>query len=199
MNTRGYDSSRLLASHKGVGILRPNGETQAGADVLALTVRTYYMPNEDWRTICQRGRALREDAGTLTGQAAGRDLVPVLDHAAAAKAIGAGADLPGPIWRPDGLPEPLGAVAEYLGEDLDEDGREFVPTAELTDALDVEPTAFARQMAGLGCKPTRNRVPTEDGDVRRVRGYFTADIRAAVTHARSGDFGSLQHGGTEQL
>jgi DNA segregation ATPase FtsK/SpoIIIE, S-DNA-T family len=30
MNTRGYDSSRLLASHKGVGILRPDGDTQAG-------------------------------------------------------------------------------------------------------------------------------------------------------------------------
>ncbi|HEX2300759.1 MAG TPA: cell division protein FtsK, partial [Pseudonocardiaceae bacterium] len=56
MNTRGYDSSRLLASHKGVGILRPDGETQAGADVLALTVRTYYMPNEDWHELCRRGR-----------------------------------------------------------------------------------------------------------------------------------------------
>src|SRR5690606_4378310 len=38
MNTRGYDSSRLLASHKGVGILRPDGETDAGADVFAMTV-----------------------------------------------------------------------------------------------------------------------------------------------------------------
>jgi DNA segregation ATPase FtsK/SpoIIIE, S-DNA-T family len=66
MNTRGYDSSRLLASHKGVGILRPDGDTQAGADVLALTLRTYYMPNQDWQVICQRGRALREAAGTLT-------------------------------------------------------------------------------------------------------------------------------------
>jgi S-DNA-T family DNA segregation ATPase FtsK/SpoIIIE len=198
MNTRGYDSSRLLASHKGVGILRPDGETQAGADVLALTVRTYYMPNEDWRTICQRGRALREDAGTLTGQAAGRDLALVLDYAAVAKTIGAGADSAGPIWRPDGLPAPLAAVVEYLGDDLDEDGREFVPTAELTDALDVEPTTFARQMAGLGCKPTRNRVPSEDGDVRRVRGYFTADIRTAVTQARRGDFGPSQGSGTEQ-
>jgi DNA segregation ATPase FtsK/SpoIIIE, S-DNA-T family len=64
MNTRGYDSSRLLASHKGVGILRPDGDTQAGADVLALTVRTYYMPNEDWQVICQRGRSLREAEGT---------------------------------------------------------------------------------------------------------------------------------------
>ena len=90
MNTRGYDSSRLLASHKGVGILRPDGDTQAGADVLALTVRTYYMPNEDWQVICQRGRALREAEGTLSGHAAGDDLAPVLDHSAAVRAIGTG-------------------------------------------------------------------------------------------------------------
>jgi len=30
MNTRGCDSSRLLAAHQGVGILRPDGQTQAG-------------------------------------------------------------------------------------------------------------------------------------------------------------------------
>ncbi|WP_436498178.1 cell division protein FtsK [Actinokineospora sp. HUAS TT18] len=187
MNTRGYDSSRLLASHKGVGILRPDGETQAGADVLALTVRTYYMPNEDWQTICRRGRALREASGTLTGHAAGQDATPVLDHAAAAKAIGAGTGQRA-AWLSDGLPEPLAAVVEYLGDELDE--RDFVPTAELTDALDVDPTAFARQMAELDCKPTRNRTPMEDGEVRRVRGYFTAEVRAAVDRARSGDIGS---------
>jgi S-DNA-T family DNA segregation ATPase FtsK/SpoIIIE len=34
MNTRGYDSSTLLPGHKGVGILRPDGDTQAGADVV---------------------------------------------------------------------------------------------------------------------------------------------------------------------
>ena len=73
MNARGYDSSRLFAAHKGVGILRPDGDTQAGADVIALTVRTYYMPNEDWQTICRRGRELRLATGTLTGHAAGDD------------------------------------------------------------------------------------------------------------------------------
>ncbi|GAA3033702.1 FtsK/SpoIIIE domain-containing protein [Actinokineospora globicatena] len=186
MNTRGYDSSRLLAAHKGVGILRPDGETQAGADVLAVTVRTFYMPNEDWRTICARGRELREVEGTLTGQAAGQDTALVLDHAAAAKAIGAGTG--GPVWQPDGLPEPLAAVVAYLGDDLE--AREFVPTAELVEALEVEPTAFARQMLGLGCKPLRNRTPMEGGEVRRVRGYFTSDIRAAVEQAGSGDFSS---------
>jgi DNA segregation ATPase FtsK/SpoIIIE, S-DNA-T family len=52
-------------------------------------VRTYYMPIEDWRDICQRGRALRESAGTLTGHVAGSDTAPVLDHAEVVRAIGA--------------------------------------------------------------------------------------------------------------
>lgn len=189
MNTRGYDSSRLLASHKGVGILRPDGDTQAGADVLALTVRTYYMPNEDWQILCQRGRALRETAGTLTGHAAGQDSAPVLDYAAVAKAIGAGTGH-GPRWQADRLPEPLASVVKYLGDDLDPDGREFVPTAELTEALDVDPSVFARQMGELGCRPTRHRVPADDGEMRRVRGYVTADIRAAIERVTADEIGS---------
>jgi DNA segregation ATPase FtsK/SpoIIIE, S-DNA-T family len=182
MNTRGYDSSRLLASHKGVGILRPDGDAQAGAEVLALTVRTYYMPNEDWHVICQRGRELRESAGLLTGHAAGQDTAPVLDHATAVKAIGVGAAPVQPNRTAYDLPEPLASTVAYLGDELESNGREFVPTAELVEALDVEPTAFGRQMAELGCRPTRNRVVDEDGGARRVRGYFTADIRTAVEH-----------------
>jgi S-DNA-T family DNA segregation ATPase FtsK/SpoIIIE len=198
MNTRGYDSSRLLASHKGVGILRPDGDTQASADVLALTVRTYYMPNEDWQTICQRGRALREAAGTLTGHAAGQDTTPVIDHAAAVKALGSGTGQSRSEWSSAELPEPLASVVDYLGDDLDPDGREFVPTAELTDALDVEPSTFARQMGELGCRPTRNRVPTDDGGARRVRGYFTADIRAAIDRAVADDNSSGMDAGTDE-
>jgi S-DNA-T family DNA segregation ATPase FtsK/SpoIIIE len=178
MNTRGYDSSRLLASHKGVGILRPDGETQAGADVLALTVRTYYMPNEDWHELCRRGRTLREAAGTLTGHAAGHDTAPELDHAAVVRAIGTGTPSPQTARV---LPEPLASVVAYLGDDLDEDGREFVPTAELVEALDVEPNSFGRAMADLGCPSTRDRITGADGQPRRVRGYRTADIRAAMT------------------
>lgn len=177
MNTRGYDSSRLLASHKGVGILRPDGETQAGADVLALTVRTYYMPNEAWHELCRRGRTLREAAGTLTGHAAGQDTVPELDHAAAARVIGAGAR---PADTHRALPEPLASVVAYLGDDLAENGREFVPTAELVEALDVEPNSFGRAMTDLGCPSTRDRITGGDGESRRVRGYLTADVRAAI-------------------
>jgi S-DNA-T family DNA segregation ATPase FtsK/SpoIIIE len=184
MNTRGYDSSRLLPSHKGVGILRPDGDTQAGADVLAMTVRTYYMPNEDWQTICQQGRALREAAKTLTGHAAGHDTMPVIDHAAVARAIGAGPARSAPdAARPVKLPEPLASVVEYLGDEVDE-GREFVPTAELVAALDMEPTAFGRQMGELGCRSERNRIPGDDGKMRQIRGYFTSDVRAAVDACR---------------
>jgi S-DNA-T family DNA segregation ATPase FtsK/SpoIIIE len=175
MNTRGYDSSRLLASHKGVGILRPDGETHAGVDVLALTVRTYYMPNEDWHELCRRGSALREAAGTLTGHAAGQESTPELDHAAVVRAIGTGAR---PSEKDRTLPEPLASVVAYLGDDLDE--REFIPTAELVEALDVEPNSFGRAMADLDCASTRDRITGEDGQLRRVRGYRTGDIKAAM-------------------
>ncbi|GAA0514115.1 hypothetical protein GCM10011581_36790 [Saccharopolyspora subtropica] len=178
MNTRGFDASTLLPSHKGVGILRPDGDTDAGADTVAVTVRTFYMDNGEWRTICERGRALREAAGTLTGHAAGDDRPRAIDQAAVAKALGAGTDGGVPVE----LPEPLASVVEYLGDDLDR--REFVPTAELTEALDVEPSVFAREMGRLECRPTRHRVPDATGEVRRVRGYFTADIRAALDRVR---------------
>ncbi|WP_033294142.1 cell division protein FtsK [Amycolatopsis jejuensis] len=168
MNTRGYDSSRLLASHKGVGILRPDGDAQAGGDVLALTVRTYYMPNEDWQTICRRGRELREAEGTLTGHAAGSDLalentVKVLGPAEASE-----------------LPEPLASLATHL----EGDEREFIPTADLVEALSIDAKEFAQLMADLGCNRTRGRLPAEDGRVRQVRGYQTAEIRTAIERER---------------
>ncbi|MEO7194125.1 MAG: hypothetical protein ABIZ05_04770 [Pseudonocardiaceae bacterium] len=88
------------------------------------------MSNNDWQTICQHGRALRELTGTLTGHAAGHDSVLVLDHAAVAKAIGTTS---GPEAASEvEVPEPLASVLAYLGEDPDEaDSRGFVPTAEL--------------------------------------------------------------------
>ncbi|MBW4717888.1 cell division protein FtsK [Saccharothrix obliqua] len=180
MNTRGFDASTLLPGHKGVGILRPDGETDA--DVVAMTVRTYYMPNTDWRAICDRGRALREAAGTLAGHAVGDDAVRPVDSSAVVQVLGSGTG-----WV---VPEPLASVVDHLGDELD--AREFVPTAELVEALEVEATAFGREMSELGCRPVRRYVPDGEG-VRRVRGYLTADIRAAVD--RAGDeSGSLKPG-----
>jgi S-DNA-T family DNA segregation ATPase FtsK/SpoIIIE len=88
----------------------------------------------------------------------------------------------------DEPPEPLASVIEYLGDDLD--NREFVPTAELVEALDVEPTMFAKQMTELGCRPTRYRVLGDDGETRRVRGYLVADIRTAMDGVESDEIGS---------
>jgi S-DNA-T family DNA segregation ATPase FtsK/SpoIIIE len=166
-----------------VGILRPDGDTQAGADVLALTVRTYYMPNEDWQVICQRGRALREAEGTLTGHAAGDGAVPVLDHSAAVRAIGAGS-MAEPS-RSAGVPEPLASIVDHL-DGVDE-APEFVSNAGLADVLEFDPAWLGRRLAELGCRSTRDRVVAEDGRARQVRGYLTSDLFAAADVAREGE------------
>lgn len=108
------------------------------------------MPNDDWRTICDRGRALRIEVSTLTGQAAG-DLAAELDSPAIVQAIGAGTSESPDVALPEDLPEPLASVIAYLGDELHT--REFVPPAELVEALDLEPTMFGRQMGELGCQP----------------------------------------------
>lgn len=185
MNTRGYDASTLLPSHKGVGILRPDGDMDTGADVLAMTVRTYYMPNQEWREICARGRGLREAAGTLAGHAAGDDTTHAIDPVSVVHVLGTGqssgrdevAD-----DHPVALPEPLASVVDYLGDEIED--RAFIPTSELVEALDVEPTLFGRQMRDLGCQSVRDYAPQSDGTDRRVRGYYTAALRAAIEAAR---------------
>jgi S-DNA-T family DNA segregation ATPase FtsK/SpoIIIE len=186
MNSRGYDSSRLLASHKGVGVLRPDGETDSGSDALAVTVRTYYMPNTDWKAICEQGRDLRESAGTLSGHAAGHDPAAVLDPAAVARAIGTSAaesEQPAPTE----VPEPLASVIEYLADDLDADGREFVPSAELVEALDADATSFGREMGALGCRPRQHWLRLESGERKQFRGYRVAELRAVVAAWRAGE------------
>ena len=41
-------------------------------------------------------------------------------------------------------------------------------------------------MTDLGCRPTRERIPSEDGTIRQIRGYLIADIRTAVEAIRNG-------------
>jgi hypothetical protein len=86
-----------------------------------------------------------------------------------------------PRWRPP-PPEPLASVVGYLGDDLTR--RTFVPTAELLTALGVEATAFGRDMGALECNLRPGRITDPDGSVRQVRGYLTADLRAAVERHR---------------
>ncbi|RZU48861.1 hypothetical protein EV385_0590 [Krasilnikovia cinnamomea] len=65
--SEGHDSSTLLPSYKGVGILR-------GASDHTPTVRTYLADADDAEKILIAARKLREAAGTLTGMAAGEDI-----------------------------------------------------------------------------------------------------------------------------
>ena len=65
--SEGHDSSTLLPSYKGVGILR-------GASDATPTVRTYLADGDDAEKILIEARKLREAAGTLTGMAAGEDI-----------------------------------------------------------------------------------------------------------------------------
>lgn len=65
--SEGHDSSTLLPEYKGVGILR-------GASDVTPTVRTYLADGQDAEKILTAARSMREQAGTLTGMAAGEDM-----------------------------------------------------------------------------------------------------------------------------
>ena len=67
--SEGLNAATLSADAKGVGLLRGTGDT--GDAVANSVVRTYLADGRDAEAICQRGRALREAAGTLTGAAIG--------------------------------------------------------------------------------------------------------------------------------
>ncbi|MEU8193314.1 hypothetical protein AB0C10_05975 [Microbispora amethystogenes] len=63
--SEGFDSSTLLPSYKGVGLLRGAGDDTP-------TVRFHLADAEDAEKILQTARKLRERAGTLSGYAAGQ-------------------------------------------------------------------------------------------------------------------------------
>ncbi len=66
----GLDASKLSPDALGCGLLRGTGDS--GSVQGGRTVRTYLADSTDAETICLRGRALREAAGTLDGMAAGQ-------------------------------------------------------------------------------------------------------------------------------
>ncbi|MEU1309634.1 cell division protein FtsK [Streptomyces cinnamoneus] len=79
--SEGLDASKLLKSHKGVGLLKGMSDDSG-------IVRTYLANGRDADTILTRARALREAEGTLTGDAAGeqsasRNADAILDDVAA--------------------------------------------------------------------------------------------------------------------
>ncbi|MEU9819230.1 cell division protein FtsK [Pseudonocardia alni] len=185
MNTRGYDCSKLLGSHLGVGILRPDGEL-GGVEAGCPTVRTYLMRGAEWTELCERGRALREAAGTLTGQAAGESVV--LDAVAVATAA-AEAEHERPTVDDriidaefTELPSPLDVVVDYLARDLNGDGRSFVSTRELAERVGgISANQLAERLRDLlGVEPKPTWVHLDDGTKRQQRGYRMADLKGGI-------------------
>jgi DNA segregation ATPase FtsK/SpoIIIE, S-DNA-T family len=60
-------------------------------------------------------------------------------------------------------------------------------SAELVTALNIDLATLSRQLSDLGCRSKRERIPTEDGTLRQVRGYPTADIQAVAEAIRGGN------------
>jgi S-DNA-T family DNA segregation ATPase FtsK/SpoIIIE len=92
-SAKGWDASKLEDRHKGVGWLLGSDDSEL-SDSDAQIVRTHFMDLPTLQAICDRGRELRIKAGTLTGEAAGEDLVvetparPFLDDVRAVFGIG---------------------------------------------------------------------------------------------------------------
>jgi S-DNA-T family DNA segregation ATPase FtsK/SpoIIIE len=70
----GMDSSLLLRQHKGVGILLGTDDGEM-AEQGAQTVRSHFADAAVITDVCERGRQLRIEAGTLAGVAAGEELI----------------------------------------------------------------------------------------------------------------------------
>jgi DNA segregation ATPase FtsK/SpoIIIE, S-DNA-T family len=94
-SSKGWDASKLEDRHKGVGWLLGSDDAEDElSDSDAQIVRTHFMDLPTLQAICDRGRELRIKAGTLTGEAAGADLVvetparPFLDDVRAVFGIG---------------------------------------------------------------------------------------------------------------
>lgn len=183
MNTRGYDCSKLLGSHLGVGILRPDGEL-ADAEAGCPTVRTYLMRGAEWAELCERGRALRQAGGTLSGQAAGEETT--IDLRAVAEAAADAEHEPEVVdaeWVENvELPRMLARVSAYMADD----DRTFVPTAELVEELEADAEELAAELRDAGLTPGRGWVPGPDGR-QQVRGYKTTAIEEAVERLQAGE------------
>ncbi|PSM43685.1 cell division protein FtsK [Streptomyces dioscori] len=156
----GLDASKLLKSHKGVGLLK-------GMSDDAGIVRTYLADGRDAERILTRAAALREAEGTLSGDAAGEAPAPevsatVLDDVAAVLGKGEAK-----VWSEtivdrlaDLRPDVYGAWAEL----------EAKPRAEaLTAAL--KPYGVATEQIG-------RRI---DGKTVNKRGIKREDLAAAIT------------------
>lgn len=157
----GLDASRLLRSHKGVGILR-------GMTDEAGIVRTYLADGGDAHSILTRARALREETGTLSGDAAGETsatdgIATVLEDVAMVMPRGKDAAM----WSDD--------IADALAElrpDL------YGPWADMDDAEKARQVGAALKPFGIATRKIGRKVDGKSVTKYGVRGD---QIREAVT------------------
>lgn len=174
--TAGMDASKLLKSHKGVGLLLgADGETELDA-AEAVTVRTFLLEIATIRAACKKGRASRIECGTLTGDAAGETIVG--DGELAAEIV-ATVDADEPVDaeivtdQPGELPEVLSLLADAIRDD---DGR-VVATADLAARIGWDSKA-------LGEALRRAEVPAAEPPKRRLPGYDNPVSVTDVDHVR---------------
>jgi S-DNA-T family DNA segregation ATPase FtsK/SpoIIIE len=134
-STLGFDASKLPPQHKGLAIFAPDmtADVLDGRDLGSyLTIRPYLIDDDPWKQLCDRGRALREQAGTLTGHAAHTE----------------------PVEHP--LPQLLQQIVDHIADMADD---ERVSSLELIACYtrDVTPQLFGRQLRRWGCPSGRNR------------------------------------------
>lgn len=89
---------------------------------------------------------------------------------------------------------PLATVADYLDADLEDDGREFIPSAELVEEVGYRSQkALAADLGPYGLTPSQGYWTDEHGHRSQTRGYRTADINAALQRAQNGQLDPAQH------
>ncbi|KAA2266986.1 cell division protein FtsK [Solihabitans fulvus] len=174
----GMDASKLLKSHKGVGLLLgADGETDLDAGE-ATAVRTHLLAIKEIRVACHRGRALREAAGTLSGDAAGNRAVGDLPPEVAARiadvtAAGVAAVEVEDAVLAEDLPEVLGLLVEVIEDH--EAG--LVATFELAGRIGWEAKALGEALRRAGVPapvPPRQRIngsphPVSVADLDAIR------------------------------
>ncbi|MCX5273754.1 cell division protein FtsK [Streptomyces virginiae] len=156
----GLDASRLLKSHKGVGLLK-------GMSDDAGIVRTYLADGRDAETILTRAQALRQSEGTLSGDAAGEApadaaLATILDDIAAV--IGKGETK---IWSE--------TIVDRLADHRPE---VYGPWAEMDPKPKAEQLTAALKPYGIGTDQIGRRI---DGKTVNKRGIERAHIAKAIT------------------
>jgi S-DNA-T family DNA segregation ATPase FtsK/SpoIIIE len=180
----GMDASKLLKSHRGVGLLLgADGETDLDAGE-AVAVRTHLLHIKAVRTACQRGRALREAAGTLTGDAAGNEAIGDLPSDVAARIEQAAAVFEQGV-RADVANTELPEVLALLVDVINEHEIGVVATAELAARIDWDAKSLGEALRRAGVpapRPSRQRingsvhpVSVTDLDAVRVAAGFFSD------------------------